>query len=150
VLVPGCAADRRVRLARGRTLAGYAQTESGAGTHFNAVAAQAVALPDGRWRVSGEKVWIGNAQWSNVLTVVAHEVDTNGRRRGLMAFAVRTDQSGVVLGRELSSMRMRGVVQGEVSFRDVLVDRDHVEGEHRARRGSRRSTSCASSRACSA
>ena len=69
-------------LARGRTLAGYAQTEPGAGTHFNAMAAQAVAQPDGRWRVSGEKVWIGNAQWSNVLTVVAHDVDASGRRRG--------------------------------------------------------------------
>ena len=116
-------------LARGRTLAGYAQTEPGAGTHFNAMAAQAVSQPDGRWRVSGEKVWIGNAQWSNVLTVVAHDVDANGRRRGLTAFAVRTDQPGVVLGRELPSMGMRGVVQGEVAFRDVLVDRDHVVGE---------------------
>ena len=106
-------------LARGRTLAGYAQTEPGAGTHFNAMGAQAVAHPDGRWRVSGEKVWIGNAQWSNVLTVVAHDVDANGRRRGLTAFAVRTDQPGVVLGRELPSMGMRGVVQGEVAFRDV-------------------------------
>ncbi|MEX2205348.1 MAG: acyl-CoA dehydrogenase family protein [Myxococcota bacterium] len=116
-------------LARGRTLAGYAQTEPGAGTHFNAMAAQAVSQPDGRWRVSGEKVWIGNAQWSNVLTVVAHDVDATGRRRGLTAFAVRTDQPGVVLGRELPSMGMRGVVQGEVSFRDVVVDRDHVVGE---------------------
>jgi alkylation response protein AidB-like acyl-CoA dehydrogenase len=116
-------------LARGRTLAGYAQTEPGAGTHFNAMRAQAVAQPDGRWRVSGEKVWIGNAQWSNVLTVVAHDVDAGGRRRGLTAFAVRTDQPGVVLGRELPSMGMRGVVQGEVDFRDVLVDADHVVGE---------------------
>jgi len=116
-------------LARGRTLAGYAQTEPGAGTHFNAMAAQAVAQPDGRWKVSGDKVWIGNAQWSNVLTVVAHDVDAGGRRRGLTAFAVRTDQPGVALGRELPSLGMRGVVQGEVSFRDVLVDADHVVGE---------------------
>jgi alkylation response protein AidB-like acyl-CoA dehydrogenase len=116
-------------LARGRTLAGYAQTEPGAGTHFNAMAAQAVAQADGRWRVSGDKVWIGNAQWSNVLTVVAHDVDASGRRRGLTAFAVRTDQPGVRLGRELPSMGMRGVVQGEVAFEDVLVDPDHVVGE---------------------
>ena len=116
-------------LARGRTLAGYAQTEPGAGTHFNAMAAQAVAQPDGRWKVSGDKVWIGNAQWSNVLTVVAHDVDASGRRRGLTAFAVRTDQPGVRLGRELPSLGLRGVVQGEVSFDGVLVDADHVVGE---------------------
>jgi alkylation response protein AidB-like acyl-CoA dehydrogenase len=116
-------------LARGRTLAGYAQTEAGAGTHFNAMAAQAIAQPDGRWRLSGEKVWIGNAQWSSVLTVVAHDVDASGRRRGLTAFAVRSDQPGVALGRELPSLGMRGVVQGEVAFRDVMVDVDHVVGE---------------------
>jgi alkylation response protein AidB-like acyl-CoA dehydrogenase len=115
-------------LATGRGLAGYAQTEAGAGTHFNAVAAEAVAQPDGTWRLSGDKVWIGNAQWSSVLTVVAHDVDASGRRRGLSAFAVRTDQPGVRLGRELPSLGMRGVVQGEVSFRDVVVDREHVIG----------------------
>ena len=116
-------------LARGRTLAGYAQTEPGAGTHFNAMEATAVEQPDGRWRLRGDKVWIGNAQWSSVLTVVAHDVDAGGRRRGLTAFAVRTDQPGVRLGRELPSMGMRGVVQGEVGFDDVLVDADHVVGE---------------------
>lgn len=116
-------------LARGRALAGYAQTEPGAGTHFNAMAATAVAGSDGHYRVSGEKVWIGNAQWSNVLTVVAHDVDAGGRRRGLTAFAVRSDQPGVRLGREMPSLGMRGVVQGEVSFHDVQVDRDHVVGE---------------------
>jgi alkylation response protein AidB-like acyl-CoA dehydrogenase len=116
-------------LARGRALAGYAQTEPGAGTHFNAMAARAVAQPDGRWRLSGDKVWIGNAQWSSVLTVVAQDVDASGRRRGLTAFAVRTDQPGVELGRELPSLGMRGVVQGEVAFRDVLLDAEHVVGE---------------------
>ena len=33
------------------------------------------------------------------------------------------------LGRELPSLGMRGVVQGEVAFDDVLVDADHVVGE---------------------
>jgi alkylation response protein AidB-like acyl-CoA dehydrogenase len=126
---PGLKDEVLPDLARGRTLAGYAQTEPGAGTHFNAMAAQATEQPGGRWRISGDKVWIGNAQWSSVLTVVAHDVDAGGRRRGLTAFAVRTDQPGVVLGRELPSLGMRGVVQGEVSFRDVEVDRDRVLAE---------------------
>ena len=42
-------------LARGRTLAGYAQTEPGAGTHFNAMTAQAIAQPGGGWRITGDK-----------------------------------------------------------------------------------------------
>lgn len=115
-------------LAQGRILAGYAQTEPGAGTHFQAMEARAEAAGPGRWRLSGDKWWIGNATWAGVLTAMAHDVDERGRRRGLTAFAVRTEQRGVALGRELMSLGMRGVVQSEVSFRDVEVAADAVLG----------------------
>jgi alkylation response protein AidB-like acyl-CoA dehydrogenase len=118
-------------LARGRILAGFAQTEPGAGTHFPAMAARAVATGDGAWSLSGDKVWIGNASWSGVLTVMAHDVDASGRRRGLTAFAVPTDRRGVQPGAELLSMGMRAVVQNEVAFRDVAVGLDDVLGEPR-------------------
>ena len=114
-------------LAAGRRLAGYAQTEPGAGTHFAAMEARAVETQGG-WSLSGDKVWIGNSSWASVLTVVAHDVAADGRRRGLTAYAVNLDQPGVVIGHELLSMGMRGMVQGEVGFRDVLVDPDHVVG----------------------
>jgi alkylation response protein AidB-like acyl-CoA dehydrogenase len=115
-------------LAAGRTLAGYAQTEPGAGTHFAAMAARAVADGSG-WRLSGDKVWIGNATWARVLTAMAHVVDERGRRRGLTAFALRTERPGVFLGREILSMGMRGMVQAEVSYRDVPVGPEDVVGE---------------------
>lgn len=108
-------------LAAGRVFAGYAQTEPGAGTHFPAMSARAVLGADGRYRVSGEKVWIGNATWAGVVTVMAHTVEGE-RRRGLDAFAVRTQAPGVALGRELLSLGMRGMVQSEIAFRDVVVD----------------------------
>lgn len=114
-------------LANGRQLAGYAQTEPGAGTDFPNMAATAVA-EDGGWRLSGDKVWIGNATWAGVLTVMAHEVDAGGRRRGISAWALPTDRDGVRLGRELLSMGMRGVVQAEVGFRDVRVEPDELLG----------------------
>jgi alkylation response protein AidB-like acyl-CoA dehydrogenase len=115
-------------LAEGRMLAGYAQTEPGAGTHFQAMEARAVANATGGWRLSGHKWWIGNATWAGVLTAMAHDVDARGRRKGLTAFAVRTDQPGVALGRELLSMGMRGVVQSEVAFHEVAVAEDAVLG----------------------
>jgi hypothetical protein len=90
--------------------------------------ARAVDRGDGTRRLSGDKVWIGNAPWASLLTVVAHDIGSDGRRRGLTAFAVEVDRPGVVLGREILSMGMRGMVQGEVSFRDVTVDEDHVVG----------------------
>jgi alkylation response protein AidB-like acyl-CoA dehydrogenase len=115
-------------LATGRALAGYAQTERGAGTHFAALTARAVVGGSG-WRLSGDKVWIGNSSWARVLTAMAHGVDERGRKRGLTAFAVRTDRPGVVVGREILSMGMRGMVQGEIGFRDVAVGPDDVVGE---------------------
>jgi alkylation response protein AidB-like acyl-CoA dehydrogenase len=115
-------------LATGRCLAGYAQTEPGAGTHFPAMEARAVARGDGTWSLSGDKVWIGNATWARALTVMAHD-EEDGRRRGLTAFCVDTASRGVELGRELLSLGMRGMVQAEVSFRAVEVGAERVLGE---------------------
>ena len=117
------------RLAAGRVLAGYAQTEPGAGTNFAAMTARAESRPGGGWSLSGDKVWIGNSAWAGVLTAMAHEVGSDGRRRGLTALAVRVDAPGVVLGRELLSMGMRGVLQGEVGFRGVEVPPEQLLGE---------------------
>lgn len=114
-------------LATGRILAGYGQTEPGAGTHFPAMATRAVATDRGTWKVSGDKVWIGNATWAGVLTVMAHEIEGD-RRRGLNAYAVPMDAPGVVFGRELLSLGMRGMVQSEISFRDVEVGEESVLG----------------------
>jgi alkylation response protein AidB-like acyl-CoA dehydrogenase len=114
-------------LASGRMLAGYAQTEPGAGTNFPAMAARAESC-DGGYRVSGDKVWIGNGTWAGALSVMAHEFDASGRRKGLIALAVRTEQPGVELGREQLSMGMRGVVQSEVRLRDVRVRPEYVLG----------------------
>jgi alkylation response protein AidB-like acyl-CoA dehydrogenase len=116
-------------LASGRMLAGYAQTEPGAGTHFPAMTASAVARPDGGWSLRGQKVWIGNSHWAGVLTVMAHEVGPDGRKRGLTALAVDVDAPGVELGGEILSLGMRGMVQGEVSFHDVRVPPERLLGE---------------------
>jgi alkylation response protein AidB-like acyl-CoA dehydrogenase len=117
------------KLAAGRVMAGFAQTEPDAGTNFAAMAARAVPRAEGGWSLTGDKVWIGNASWAGVLTAMAQEGGSDGRRRGLTALAVPVDRPGVVLGRELLSMGMRGVVQGEVAFRGVAVPPDHLLGE---------------------
>lgn len=115
-------------LARGRVLAGYAQTEAEAGTWFQNMGATARRGSDG-WRISGDKVWIGNASWAGILTVMAHEVDEAGHRKGLAAVALRTEQPGVRFGRELLSMGMRGVVQAEIGFRDAHARPFELLGE---------------------
>ncbi len=114
-------------LAQGRILAGYAQTEPGAGTHFSAMAARAEWLGDDRWRLSGDKIWIGNGTWATYLNLMAQEWEGD-QRHGLSAFAVPTDRPGFRPGRELLSMGMRAMVQSEVGFRAVEVDAAHLLG----------------------
>jgi len=117
------------QLATGRIYAGFGQTEPGAGTNFAGMAARAVAQPSGGWLLSGDKIWIGNSSWAAIVTVIAQEVDAAGKRRGLIALAVRPEQAGVTIGRELLSLGMRGMVQGELHFRDVAVAPEGLLGE---------------------
>jgi hypothetical protein len=65
-----------------------------------------------------------------MLTVMAQEVDAAGKKRGsLIALAVRPEQEGVTVGRELLTMGMRGMPQGELHFRDVFVAPEALLGE---------------------
>jgi alkylation response protein AidB-like acyl-CoA dehydrogenase len=48
-------------IATGRTLAAMALTEPQAGSDLGALATRAEPLPDGRWRVSGQKIFISGA-----------------------------------------------------------------------------------------
>jgi alkylation response protein AidB-like acyl-CoA dehydrogenase len=116
-------------LARGRMLGAYAQTEAGAGSDFTQIAATALPQPAGRYRISGDKVWIGNGSWSGVMTVVAHVCDRKGTPIDMAAFAVRTDQPGVIPGEELLSMGMRGMVQSKIALRDVEIEPSQILGD---------------------
>jgi alkylation response protein AidB-like acyl-CoA dehydrogenase len=115
-------------LACGRMLGGYAQTEPGAGTNFAAIQAVVNEPTPGRWVVSGHKVWIGNGSWAGVLTVIAKAKQVSEAKGHLLALLVSTDAPGVAIGRELASLGMRGMVQSEVSFDQVLVAADGVLG----------------------
>jgi alkylation response protein AidB-like acyl-CoA dehydrogenase len=117
-------------LASGRMYAGFAQTEPGAGTNFAGMATRAVVQPGGGWKLSGDKIWIGNSSWAGVLTVMAQEVDASGKKRGsLIALAVKPEQEGVTIGRELLTLGMRGMPQGELHFRDVFCPPESLLGE---------------------
>jgi hypothetical protein len=49
--------------------AGFGQTEPGAGSNFAGMAARAVAQPGGGWKLSGDKIWIGNSSWAGILVI---------------------------------------------------------------------------------
>ena len=116
-------------LIAGRTLGAFAQTEPGAGTNFQAMTTTATPASGGRFRISGEKLYIGNAGWSSLMTVMAYLKRPDGQTGGLTTFAVPTDRRGVVVDHEIATLGLRGFVQNRVRFEDVEVDAEMMLGE---------------------
>jgi len=117
-------------LAKGHTLSCFAQTEDSAGTNFMAMESVAIKSSDNSsWTINGSKVWIGNAGWSNIITLVSQTKSEDGDDLGLTAFVVPTDTVGVIIGEELNTMGLRGVVQNRIDFKDVTIPVDAILGD---------------------
>lgn len=116
-------------LATGRELAAFALTETGAGSHPQAIATSATLTATGDWHLNGTKIWSGSAAWSGVITVFAHQTDLDGRSLGMGAFAVRRGSAGLRQGAEALTMGMRGMVQNTVHLDQVSVPATHQLGQ---------------------
>lgn len=115
--------DLLPRLAKGEILGAYAQTEAAAGSDFQGISTTARPIGQSQWRLSGEKMWIGNGSWAGAMTVLGH------CERELSAYVVFADDKGVQMGPEQLTMGMRSMVQNLVEFRDVRLDEARVLGQ---------------------
>ncbi|MDD0814755.1 LLM class flavin-dependent oxidoreductase [Curvibacter sp. HBC28] len=114
-------------LASGRQLAAFALTEPGAGSNPRQL--QALARPTALgWSLTGEKCWIGNAAWSQVITVFAQTEAGPGAPLGMSAFLVSADNPGLHMGPEALTMGMRGMVQNALSLRQAPLADDALLG----------------------
>jgi alkylation response protein AidB-like acyl-CoA dehydrogenase len=105
-------------LARGGMMAGLAITEPDFGSNLGGIQASCELTSGGRWRISGEKKWIGNAGWAGVLNVLAR----NKADSSFQLFSVYTDAPGVTQGKEELTMGMKAMIQNTVFLNDVEVD----------------------------
>lgn len=114
-------------LAQGQKLAAFALTEPGAGSNPRALEATALEAGEQRWRLQGQKSYIGNAAWAGVLTLfVRHR---GGAHRGISAFAVPRGRSGLLIGAEAKTLGVRAMMQSTVLLKDVPVTRADLLGE---------------------
>jgi alkylation response protein AidB-like acyl-CoA dehydrogenase len=114
-------------LAAGRKLAGFALTESNAGSDAYHIESRAVAQPDGSWRLNGEKRFIGNGEKGSVFTTFARcEID--GRDRHI-ALIVEKGMKGFEVGERFDTMGLRGNDLRRLYFNDVRVPPENVLGE---------------------
>ena len=131
----GSEAQRRKYLpgmARGEILCCIGMSEPGAGSDLASVRTRAEKLPDGRWRINGQKIWTSNAQQSQLMIALVRTsaLDEKNRHAGL---------SQVLLDLNTPGIRIQPIVDltghpgfNEVFFDDVVVGADcllGVEGE---------------------
>lgn len=114
-------------IASGRKIAAFALTEPEAGS--DAGGTQTRAIRDGdRYRISGTKVFITNGGLAKTLVVFA-STDPGRGVRGISAFVVDGESSGLSVGRIEEKMGIRGSQTAMLNFDDVAVPSDCLLGQ---------------------
>lgn len=133
IVLAGTDEQKRLYLpkaAAGEWFASFALTEPNAGSDAQGIQSRAV-LDGDEWVLNGDKIWIGNASFSEIIVAFAQtQVERKGRTVDrVTAFILRPDMPGFQRGEPLRKMGARGSNQAELHFRDVRVPRQNVLGE---------------------
>src|SRR5205085_3438351 len=95
-------------LVSGETVGAYCLSESGSGSDALAARTRAVKQPDGSWVLNGEKMWITNGGFADVIIVFARVDGDAGAGSGFTAFLVEASFAGVSHGQEEHKMGLHG------------------------------------------
>src|SRR5206468_6793645 len=105
----------------------YALSESGSGSDALGAKARAVRQPDGSFVLNGEKMWITNGGFADVIIVFAKVIDDAGEH--FTAFIVERAFPGVSSGKEEHKMGLHGSSTTAVILQDVHVPAANLLGE---------------------
>jgi alkylation response protein AidB-like acyl-CoA dehydrogenase len=112
------------KLVSGEWVGAYALSEVGSGSDALAAKTRATRNGDGEWRLSGEKMWITNGGFADVIIVFA-KVDGEH----FTAFIVEKAFPGVSAGKEEHKMGLHGSSTTPILLQDARVPADNVLGE---------------------
>jgi alkylation response protein AidB-like acyl-CoA dehydrogenase len=112
------------RLVAGEIVGAYALSEAGSGSDALAAKTRASKQPDGSWILNGEKMWISNGGFADVIIVFA-KVDGEH----FTAFIVERAFPGVSSGKEEHKMGLHGSSTTPILLQDARVPADNVLGE---------------------
>jgi alkylation response protein AidB-like acyl-CoA dehydrogenase len=112
------------KLVAGEIIGAYALSESGSGSDALAAKTRAVKQPDGSWVLNGEKMWISNGGFADLIVVFA-KVD--GEQ--FTAFLVERAFPGVSSGKEEHKMGLHGSSTTPIILQDARVPAGNVLGE---------------------
>jgi alkylation response protein AidB-like acyl-CoA dehydrogenase len=112
------------KLLSGEIIGAYALSESGSGSDALAAKTRAVKQPDGSWLLNGEKMWITNGGFADLIVVFA-KVDGEE----FTAFLVERGFPGVSSGKEEHKMGLHGSSTTPIILQDAHVPAGNVLGE---------------------
>ena len=105
----------------------YALSEAGSGSDAFALSCRATRACDD-WILTGQKLWITNAQEAGLYIVFA-TVDPDEGYRGITAFLVERDTPGLSVGKKEDKLGIRASSTCELVLEEVRVPGGNVLGE---------------------
>lgn len=113
------------KIGSGEWIGAYCLSESGSGSDALAAKSTARLSPDGNhWVLNGEKMWITNGAFADVLTVFA-KVD--GEK--FTGFIIERNDPGVSHGNEEHKLGQRGSSTTPILMQDAKIPKDRLLGE---------------------
>ncbi len=113
-------------MCKGEVIGAFALTEPGAGT--DAASMQTLAVLDGNeYVLNGSKIFITNAPVAGVIIVFAMTDKSKGTK-GISAFIVPAGSPGLVIGKHLEKMGIRGSLTSEVLLKDCRDPKENLLG----------------------
>ena len=115
------------KLASGEHFGAYCLTEPGAGSDANSGKTKAVLSKDkSHYLISGQKIWISNAGFADILTVFAKIEDD----KNLTAFIVPNDpNNGISMGNEEEKLGLNSSSTRQVFFNETKVPVENMLSE---------------------
>lgn len=116
-------------LSNGSIKAAYCLTEPDAGTDNGNMKTKATLTPDGKhYIIEGQKMWITNAGFANLLTVFA-KIEGVDKNRSFSAFLIDADAENVRLGVEEDKLGIKGSSTRQIFFEGVKIPVENLLGE---------------------
>lgn len=117
------------KLATGEWFGSYALTEPGAGSDANSGKTKAVLSEDGtHYKITGQKMWISNAGFCNLMIVFARIEDD----KNITGFLVEYDPenpNGISLGEEEKKLGIHSSSTRQVFFNETIVPVENILSE---------------------
>lgn len=121
--------DKYLRaLVEGRKFGAWALTEPNAGSDAAHIRTTAELRGD-EWVLNGQKMWITNGSFADVIVVFAATDKALGARGGITAFIVEKDFPGFKSGKPEEKMGLRGSHTSALFFEDCRVPKANVLGQ---------------------